>query len=66
VYALARGLTLPGLYRFGRFFGTVEWLINYKRRHRLTSRLQALFGEPLSRGAMRRASRRHFMRIRSD
>ena len=38
--ALLFCLSLPGLYRFGRCLGTLEWLVNYKRRRRFTAALK--------------------------
>ena len=40
--ALLLVLGLRGLYRCGRLLGTVEWLINYKRRRRFARALRSL------------------------
>lgn len=58
--------SLRGLYLFGQCFGTLEWLINYKRRRRFALRLQQLWGEKLTTGQRLRQSRRFFMRSRCD
>jgi len=58
---------LTGLYRFGRFFGTCEWLINYKLRRRYRKRLAFIFGQDaLSRSETRRLTRSWFVRQRCD
>jgi len=38
VSLLLAGLSPKGLYAFGRAFGTLEWMINYKRRRRFAQR----------------------------
>jgi len=43
--AWARCFSLKGLYLFGQFFGTCEWLINHKRRRRFRERFQQTFGK---------------------
>jgi lauroyl/myristoyl acyltransferase len=64
--ALFAVLGLSGLYRFGRTFGTIEWLINHKRRRRFAAALRRVFGDQL-RGADRsRWTREHFMHTRCD
>ncbi len=58
---------LTGLYHFGRFFGTCEWLINYKLRRRYRRRLIFLFGKGhFPRSTMRRLARAWFVRNRCD
>jgi len=58
---------LTGLYRFGQFFGTCEWLINYKLRRRYRSRLRWIYGtEDLDPKTIRRLTRRWFIRLRCD
>ncbi len=59
-------LSLKGLYRFGRAFGTIEWLINFKRRRRFAGTLHTLFGQEMNPSRRRRQVREHFMRSRCD
>ncbi len=69
IWGWAVCFSLKGLYQFGQFFGTLEWLINYKRRRRFRERLKHIFGEALDRRSkrfLRQACRRHFTRIRCD
>lgn len=56
---------LRGLYRLGRLFGTLEWLINFKRRNRFGRALQTILGE-LSGPQRRRYTHEHFMHTRCD
>lgn len=63
---LARLITLNGLYQFGKAFGTIEWLINYKRRAKFRQGLVSLLGDRLTPAARRSATRRHFVRTRCD
>jgi len=58
---------LTGLYRFGRFFGTCESLINYKLRRRYRKRLAFIFGpDRFSPAEVRRLTRAWFQRVRCD
>jgi lauroyl/myristoyl acyltransferase len=66
LWGWARCFSLKGLYLFGQFFGTCEYLINYKRRRRLYERLKAIYGERLTPSLARRIMRRQFTRIRAD
>lgn len=59
-------LSLRGLYLFGRLFGTVEWLTNYKRRRRFAAVLQSVLGRKPTGREKRRTTREHFMRSRCD
>ncbi len=59
-------LSLQGLYRFGRTFGTLEWTINYKRRRRFAAALRRVFGDDLRSADRRRWTREHFMHTRCD
>jgi lauroyl/myristoyl acyltransferase len=59
-------LSLSGLYRFGRVLGTLEWLINYKKRRRFTATLERTVGHRPTGAQRRRASREFFMRARCD
>ncbi|MCP4248591.1 MAG: hypothetical protein GY778_16200 [bacterium] len=65
-WGVAVCFSLGGLYRFGQLFGTLEWLVNYKRRGRFKRSLDALLGTSLSRRERGRACRRHFARSRCD
>ena len=47
LWAWARCFSLKGLYLFGQFFGTCEWLINHKRRRRFRERFKQTFGESI-------------------
>ncbi len=66
LYAMARCLTLPGLYRFGRFFGTLEWMVDFRRRRRVVQTLRGLMGDTMTDRQIRAAGRRQFMRVRCD
>ncbi len=55
-----------GLYHFGRMFGTVEWLINHKRRRRFARALSGVLGHTPTASLRRRATRDFFMRSRGD
>jgi len=68
LWAWARSFSLKGLYLFGQFFGTCEWLINYKRRRRFHENMNQIFGAAFeqNRGVLRWACWRHFTRIRCD
>ncbi len=57
---------LSGLYRLGRFFGTCEYLVDYRRRGRVHRKLQSLFGDTMPLSERRKHVRRYFMRIRCD
>ena len=48
LYGWARCFSLTGLYKFGRFFGLCEYLINYKRRARFNRKLGEIFGDTLT------------------
>ncbi len=61
---LLRLLSLRGLYRFGRWFGTVEWLINFKRRRRFARALRFTFGNSPTAADRRRHTRDYFMQSR--
>lgn len=62
---LARVLTLDGLYWFGYWFATLEWLINYKRRRRFAKTLKRILGD-FSPRQRRQHTRNHFIRTRCD
>lgn len=59
-------VSLPGLYRFGCLFGTVEWVINYKRRRRFVGTLQRVLGREPNARERRRITREFFIRTRCD
>jgi len=59
-------LGLRGLYRFGQAFGTLEWLINYKRRRRFARALKRVWGRKPTTAERRFHTRRFFMRARCD
>ncbi len=59
-------LGFRGLYRFGRIFGTIEWLINFKRRRRYKRAYRHIFSEHFSRQACRKSTREFFCRSRCD
>lgn len=62
----ARCLGLSGLYRLGRFFGTLEYFCDYRRRGRVHRKLQSLFRDEMSRSRLREVTWRYFMRVRCD
>ncbi len=64
--ALLHGLSLRGLYKFGRFFGTLEWLVNFKRRRRFAETLRDVLGHEPTRRQRRRHTHEHFMQTRCD
>lgn len=59
-------LSLSGLYRLGQLFGTLEWLINYKRRRRFAAAFQRVLGYKPTAGQRRRETREFFIRSRCD
>jgi len=63
---LLKALTLPGLYRFGRLFGTIEWLINHNRRRRFHEVLEKILGRRPTPSERRRFTRDHFAQSRCD
>ena len=58
--------SLRGLYLLGQGFGTLEWLVNYKRRRKFHASLKSLLGDTLTPRQRRRQGRRFFMRTRCD
>jgi lauroyl/myristoyl acyltransferase len=66
LWAWARTFSLRGLYLFGRFFGTLEYLINFKRRARYRRELHRAFPEGLERKREKRIIRSYFRRTRCD
>ena len=63
---LLKVLSLSGLYRFGQMFGTVEWLINFKRRRRFAQALTRILGRKPTGAERRRETRSYFVRSRCD
>ncbi len=59
-------LSLSGLYRFGRMFGTLEWLTNFKRRRRFAAALRHVLDHEPTVKERRRLTREFFMRQRCD
>ena len=61
-----RLFSLSGLYNLGRFFGTLEYLTDYKRRRRVHDKLRSYFKDEFPAAWYRRMVWRYFMRIRCD
>lgn len=70
VHAVATGILrltgLRGLYFFGAMFGTLEWLINYRRRRKFIRALKRVLGRHLTDGERRHWTRDHFIKSRCD
>lgn len=66
LYTLVRMFSLKGLYLFGRFFGTLEYLINFKRRARYRAQLRQIFPDGVSRLRAGKIIRSYFCRTRCD
>ena len=64
--AWVRTFSLRGLYLLGRFFGTLEYLINFKRRARYRRELRRVFPEGISRSREDQIIRSYFRRTRCD
>lgn len=62
----ARTFSLRGLYLLGRWFGTLEYLINFKRRGRYRQELRRVFPEGLPPKREARIIRSYFRRTRCD
>lgn len=63
---IVRTLSLSGLYWFARAFGTIEYLINFKRRARYRAELRRVFPEGLARAREKRIILSSFRRMRAD
>lgn len=63
---LLKLLGIRGLYRFARIFGTLEWLINHRRRRRFAKALARVIREPLSPPRRRAITRENFCQTRCD
>ena len=61
-----RCFSLSGLYMLGRFFGTLEYAIDYRRRGRVHRKLRAMFKDEFNVAWRRKMTWRYFMRIRCD
>lgn len=57
---------MSGLYFLGQFFGTCEFIVDYRRRGRVTRKLKLLFGDHFTPRQRVAHARRYFMRIRCD
>jgi KDO2-lipid IV(A) lauroyltransferase len=62
----AQVFSLKGLYLLGRYFGTTEYLINFKRRARYRRALSQVFPDGLSRSQESRIILQYFRRTRCD
>lgn len=58
--------SLKGLYLLGRWFGTVEYLINFRRRARYRAELRKVFPDGLSKRRAQIIIRSYFCRTRCD
>jgi lauroyl/myristoyl acyltransferase len=58
--------SLRGLYLFGRWFGFIEYVINFKRRARYRRELEGVFPEGLTKARERKIIRDYFLRTRCD
>ncbi len=66
LFAWVRLFSLKGLYQLGLWFGTVEYLINFRRRRRYSRELRGVFPEGVSRARIRRYTASYFRRTRCD
>jgi len=66
ISAVVTFVGIRGLYLFGCGFGTLEWLINYKRRRRFARAYGKIAETKPSRSALRKTSREFFCRSRCD
>lgn len=64
--ALLAGLGVRGAYRFSRFFGFLEYLVNHKRRRRFREELAEVFPAGLRPSLARRHCREYFMHDRCN
>ncbi len=62
----SRLFSMSGLYWLGRFFGTLEYITDYRRRRRVHRKLRHYFGDDHPASWYRRMTHRYFMRIRCD
>lgn len=61
-----RAFSLRGLYLLGRFFGTIEYLINFKRRRRYRLQLRRVFPERVGGSREKAIVLEYFRRTRCD
>ncbi len=61
-----RAFSLRGLFCLGQYFGTAEYLINFKRRARYRRELRRVFPEGLPPGRQNEIVLRYFRRTRCD
>ena len=66
LWGWARLFSLTGLYLLGQAFGTLEYLVNFKRRARYRRALRQVFPEGIPRARERGIIREYFRRTRSD
>jgi lauroyl/myristoyl acyltransferase len=66
LHGLAMVLGFRGLYLACRVFGTLEYLINYKRRRRTRRMIRKVLGADATTATLRHYVRSHFMRERAD
>jgi lauroyl/myristoyl acyltransferase len=66
LWAWARAFSLKGLYLFGRFFGTCEYQINFKRRARYRQELRGVFPDGTTPAREKRIILSYFRRTRCD
>ncbi len=66
LWAWTRTFSLRGLYLLGVWFGTLEYLINFKRRARYARQLRRIFPEGISEARRRRITLSYFRRTRCD
>jgi lauroyl/myristoyl acyltransferase len=66
LWGWARLFSLKGLYLLGQAFGTLEYLVNFKRRARYRRALAQVFPEGLSARRRRRITLEYFRRTRCD
>jgi lauroyl/myristoyl acyltransferase len=64
--AWMRTFGLSGLYLLGQIFGTMEYLVDYRRRGRVRAKLREYFKDEFPSAWHRRMTQRYFMRIRCD
>ncbi len=62
----SRLFSMSGLYLLGQAFGTIEYLVDYKRRRRVGVKLRSLFKDEQPAAWYRRMTWRYFMRVRCD
>lgn len=66
LWGWARLFSLKGLYLLGQTFGTLEWLINFKRRSRYRQALRRIYPEGISNQRAREITLSYFRRTRCD